>query len=365
MKIINLSYRYYPQQKNPDAWIDGFLFFYNIWEVVAKAHEVIFIEFINYEGRIERKGMAYWFLNKAKYSLLFPFALHRFLKQAEPDVVVVHGLMFPLQVMLLRMALGPKVKIIVQHHAEKPFRKLRRLLQQLADKCTDAYFFTGRGLAALWQQKGGLKSPGKIKEIMEVTSVFRPVDIEEARAETGMYGENTYLWVGRLNANKNPAGVLRSFIRFLDEYPEARLYMVFQTAEQLPELKEMLRNNARAARQIHLIGKVAHSQLRYWYSGAHFILSGSYYEGSGVAVTEAMSCGCIPVITDIPSFRYMTGGTCGYLYTPGNEDDLYRVLIQSCKADRIAEREKVLHQYHRHLSARAIAARIQETISSL
>ncbi len=43
-----------------------------------------------------------------------------------------------------------------------------------------------------------------------------------------------------------------------------------------------------------------------YYNSADYFVLGSHYEGSGFSLVEAMSCGVIPIVTDIPSFRMMT-----------------------------------------------------------
>ncbi|HEX3386522.1 MAG TPA: glycosyltransferase, partial [Mucilaginibacter sp.] len=82
---------------------------------------------------------------------------------------------------------------------------------------------------------------------------------------------------------------------------------------------------------ITLVGELPHDELQYWFNSADFTLSASHYEGSGTAVCEAMSCGCVPIVTDIPSFRMITdNGRCGLLYEPGNEHALLDALRPSC-----------------------------------
>ena len=115
-----------------------------------------------------------------------------------------------------------------------------------------------------------------------------------------------------------------------------------------------------------LVGKVPHHQLQSWYNSAIFIISGSHYEGSGIAVCEAMSCGCIPVVTNIMSFRKMTGpGKCGFIYEPGNEQELLEVLLQTRELDIEKERTKVLAQFKAELSFEAIAGKIDRVITTL
>ena len=106
--------------------------------------------------------------------------------------------------------------------------------------------------------------------------------------------------------------------------------------------------------------------MQQWYNSAHFIISGSHYEGGGTSVSEAMSCGCIPIVTNISSFRRMTGpGKCGLLYEPGNEKELLDALLKTKELDIEEERKKVLQQFNEELSFNAIAEKITRIVESL
>lgn len=366
MKIVNLSYKYFPE-KDPKKWIEGFGFFYGIWEEMAKRDEVIYIHFIDFEGSITHRGVRHLFLRQSAPGLFFPFLLNRRVgKELKPDVVVVHGLMFPLQVLLLKLQLGRSLKIVVQHHADgPPGNRLKKMAQRMADRYINAYFFTGKGLAQRWLGDNLISDSTKVKEIMEVSSVFTPIPQNEARQCLGIGEGDMYIWVGHLNANKNPLLVVRAFIRFVANHNNnASLYLVFQSNSLLGEIENLLRQNPKEAKQIKLVGKLPHENLQTWFSAADFVISSSYYEGSGVAVCEGMSCGCIPILTDIPSFRFMAGNA-GFLYESGNEDALVTALIESTKADKVQERKKTLQQYHQHLSFEAIAKEIQDVLSGL
>jgi glycosyltransferase involved in cell wall biosynthesis len=160
--------------------------------------------------------------------------------------------------------------------------------------------------------------------------------------------------------------VVKAFIRFIEHQPGAKLYMIYQTTELLREIEDLAEENVKWKESICLIGKIPHDQLGYWYNSADFIISGSYYEGSGVAVCEAMSCGCIPILTDIVSFRKMTGpGKCGLLYKAGDEEELLSALLQTKKLDKDKERARVLEQFQKELSFEAIAREIHRVITSL
>ena len=366
MKIVNLAYQYFPDNE-PVRWIEGFRLFYGIWEELSKEHEITYLHFTDHIGAIHHNGLHHRFLSRNRLQLLLPFALHRLIRSLAPDAVVIHGLMTPLQVWLLRRQLGRGVRIVVQHHAEPPVRHpLKKLAQRCADAATNAYFFTGRDHAAPWLSTGLIRDRQKVHELMEASSVFHAENRDAARRERGITAAHCYLWVGHLNANKNPLLAAGAFLRFIEESgADAAMYLIFQSNALLDELKALLAAHPDAARRIHLVGKLPHGELQGWCSAADFILSSSHYEGSGVAVCEGMSCGCIPILTDIPSFRYMTGGRCGLLYETGDADALLAALHQSIVLDKGAARDATLQQCESALSFKAIAGRIQELLSGL
>ena len=350
---------------SPESWFERTAGYAGVLFCLAKNNTVINIKQINYEGDCMHNGVHYYFPSFKNKGTYFPGELTRFVKNLNPNIVFVQGLHNPVQLIQLAARLDKKVKIIVQHHAEKPSSGTKKYFQKLADKLTDAYLFASHELGAEWVNNGIISSSEKIHEVMEVSSIFSPMDKVSARLKTGIKSSTVFLWVGRLNDNKDPLTVIRAFLRFAELNPESRLYMIYHTDELLEQINELLAQSPRKD-AIILIGKVPHSDLQYWFNSADIILSGSHYEGSGTAVCEAMSCGCMPIVTDISSFRMITdNGRCGLLFEPGNENALLSALKQAVDID-IHEKQKLSLEYFRsNLSFDAIAKRIQEIAASL
>ncbi len=366
MKIVSTSYVNTKEYHEPEKWLQRISFYTGLLEELAKQYEVESIEQINYNGVVKKNGVTYHFLNFKKKKLRFPFALHRYIKKLNPDIVFVNGFVFPFQIMQLRKALGKTVSIIVLHRAEKPFSGIKRYLQKQADNEVNAYFFASNELGKDWIKKGIIKDAGKIHEVMQSSSIFYPEQRTAAKKILQINSEVAFLWVGRLDANKDPITVIKAFTRYLSIYPAAKLYMIYQQDQLLPELKKIIDAGQQLKDSIILVGAMDHSQLQSWYNAADFIISGSHYEGSGISICEAMSCGCIPIITDIISFRRMTGpGKCGLLYQPGNEKDLLDTLLKTKELNLETERRKTLEQFHKELSFAAIAGKINKVISSI
>ncbi|MDR3711704.1 MAG: glycosyltransferase family 4 protein [Puia sp.] len=366
MTIVFVSYINTPEFDQPEQWIDRIGGYTGILEALSERYTVISIEQIRYQGIFRQNGVQYHFLDFGKKELTFPRQLHRYVKNCNPDIVVVHGILFPLQVLQLRVQLGRSARIIVQNHAEKPATGAKKWLQKMADRCIDAYLFTAREMGEEWVRQGIIRKRTKIREVMEASSSFRPADKIQARNVTGVTGHPVFLWVGRLDYNKDPLTVVRAFLKFTRSFPNARLYMLYHERELLSELEELLRSDGADRGSVVLVGRKPHEEMIHWYNASDYILSGSHYEGSGVAVCEAMSCGCIPVVTDILSFRKMTAdGDCGALYEPGNEIALQIALFKTLFKNQENERRKTLRQFQSELSFEAIARHIHRIVESL
>src|SRR5260221_843435 len=364
MNFVSITYPREAAFNDPLAWLHRIRAYTGVLEALATKHAVVSIGRINYTGTITVNGVRHLFHDAGGRRLPAAWKLNAQARRLHPDIVLVQGMIFPLEVILLRRQLGRTVKIIVQNHAEKAGKGRRRVLQQVADPAIDAYLFTSRERGDEWLREGIIRDPGKIRQVMEASSVFSPGDSRTARSRLGLNAEPVFLWVGRLDTNKDPLTVIKAFLAF--PHPSARLYMLFHTRELLPEIEALLEAAPNGRERVVLIGEKSHAEMEAWFQAADYIISGSHYEGSGIAVCEAMSCGCIPVLTDILSFRMMTaGGACGILYPPGDAKAPPSALEQITAKHQPAERQKAFAQFHKEHSFKAIADAIDNIALSL
>lgn len=277
-------------------------------------------------------------------------------KKSKAPIVLVQGLVFPVQVILLRWIAGKKIKILVQHHGEQISGGIKRFFQRWADRYVSAYLFTAAGNAGKWIEASVIRHPDYCLEVLEAASFFSRQNRAESIAGCGITGSENFLWVGRLNENKDPLTVINAFLRYAVIHKEAKLYMIYQSGELLEEMVKQIAQAGERGKNIVLKGKIPHEELPYWFSAADYYLSASHREGSGYALLEAMNCGCVPVVTDIPSFRKITGnGEAGYLYEPGNSEQLFQLLVSLASGPKKIGSEMVIQYANEHLSFRAIA----------
>src|SRR3569833_1672270 len=260
--MIYVSVTFYSSMEfnSPEAWIQRTEAYAGILQCLGKQNKLINFKRINYTGDVICKNIDYRFHNIGKRDTLFPFKLARHIKSLQPDVVLVQGLHIPVQTIILRKVVGKKDKIIAQNHAEKPMHGIKKWLQRMADKCINAYLFASYELGAEWVKNGNITSAKKIHEVMEISSVFSPMNKAKAKVQTGASGNPVYLWVGRLNENKDPLNAVRAFLRFAELKRSARMYMIYHTDELLEPMQTIiiLSPNIKA---IQLVGKFPHSEL--------------------------------------------------------------------------------------------------------
>lgn len=357
MKFVDVSY-YFNKTNKPEDLLQAHAPNLGYFEHFPDDWQCTLVKFAQKEGQSRQRRYDYHYFTGSDSKLWVPMVANKFIAGLKPHVVMVHGLIFPQQVLALKAQLPARSRIIVQHHAERPARGMITPVQWLANKCIDGYLFATRELAGPWIRQG-LVSAEKVFEVMEGSSVMQGMDKVEARKHLKLDDETIFLWVGRLDNNKNPQTVLTAFDEFLQVKPGAKLYMVYGDFEESHLLMVQHMTAGGLLRDaVTLVGKVSRNELAYWYSAADYYISASFSEGSGYALIEAMSCGCVPVVSDIPSFRKITGGT-GYLFNPGDVQLLKELLCGLPAKPDDAHVAKVLAQFENELSFRAIAAQLK------
>jgi glycosyltransferase involved in cell wall biosynthesis len=366
IKLVELNYHCHTEYTTPEQVISKHALSSGFIHFIKDKVKLILVKHLNYEGEARIENIRYRFFKSRNKFRHIPFKTHRFIKNEKPDVVLVQGFVFVLQVMFLRWKLGKDCVIFVQHHGEKPFTGLKGFLQRKADACIDGYLFTALDNATVWLNKKIISKKEKCFEVLSASTYFGEKDKTVCKARLNMAGENNFLWVGRLNNNKDPISVISAFEKYLDVNKLARLYMIYQTAELIEDIRLLIAGSETLKNGIFLIGKVENRELEYWYNGADFYISGSHSEGSGYALVEAMACGCIPVITAIPSFKKITcDGKYGILFEPGNTEDLYKNLLGLEALDKEKYSRMVRVYAAENLSYKAVADQIYQLSVSL
>jgi glycosyltransferase involved in cell wall biosynthesis len=365
LSVVQVNCAFDKSLSDPEALLERYTTLTGWAEALLDAGAVrsAVVQRFRYNARIARNGVDYTFVADP------PAAATAALS---PDIVHVNGVVFPLEVWRVRRRLPRATGIVVQSHSDggaigrAPFP---RLLRRATRGAVDAWMFAADAHAAAWRETGLIAPNQPAYSLMPASTTLEPLARVEAEAISGVRGDPAVLWVGRLNDNKDPLTVLDAFERVIPMLPHATLTMVYGTAELLAAVHARIERSEALRERVRLAGVIAHDRLAAWFSAADVFVVGSHHEGSGYSLMEALACGVTPAVTDIPSFRVLTGGgAVGVLWRPGNQADCTRAILAAAERDRISERPRVRSHFERHFSWAAIgrqAMQIYESVREL
>ncbi len=268
-----------------------------------------------------------------------------------PDLAHVNGLDHSRLVRQLRRSLGSACAIAVQDHGgldPQALSLLRKAWMRRGLAAADVLLVATPPQTDRFRASGLVPADLAVRDVMEGSTNLHADDRRERHAPLSV------LWVGRLNANKDPLTVADGFARFVERTGiDATLTFVYGSTELESALRSAIAGGPHAAvlaSRVRLAGRVAPEAIGAFYEAADLFVLGSHREGSGYAVLEALACGVAPVVTDIPSLRSLTAdGRVGALWQAGDPaslaDALERVAAQPTVAARQACRSLFVERF--------------------
>ena len=376
MHVVQVGFHADIQQRSPEALLEAWPGATAIASATAREGcRVTVVQVAHETATIERDGVTYRFQEVSsgpwggaarQTRWLGGFrGLSSVLADSQPDIAHVQGLTAPLHTRLLARTL-PNVPILAQDHAGRPAAGLRRPLHKWGFRNLSAVAFTLREQATPFIDAGVLRPDILIFEVIEGSSRFTPGDQAAAREKCGLFGNPCLLWVGRLDANKDPLTVLDAVDRALAELPRLRLWCLYSEAQLLETVQARLQSSRRLSDAVRLLGKVPHHEIEDLFRAADLFVLASHSEGSGYALLEALACGTVPLVTDIPSFRKITGnGEVGELFPVDDAQGLARLLSEWARRDRQPLRQAARRHFEQHLSYEAIGRQLLEAYETV
>ncbi|MGH8158787.1 MAG: glycosyltransferase family 4 protein [Rhodanobacter sp.] len=317
---------------------------------------------------VTRNGIDYHFIDSGGKGVVTSWAgwgrrVAGVLGDIKADIAHVHGLEFAEAASAISRHL-PQLPILIQDHANRPPRWWRRSQWRRWYAAAAGVAFTAPEQAQPFTAAGLFEARMPLFAIPESSSRFMPGSHADAQAETGLRGDPCVLWVGHLSPGKDPLSVLDGVARAVSRLPGLQLWCAFGRAPLLAEVQQRIARDARLTGRVHLLGSVAHAHVERLMQAADVFVSGSHAEGSGYALLEALACGVAPVVTDIPSFRALTGGgQVGNLWPCSDAARLADALVDA--ASNRATRSQVRAHFDATLSFAAVGRQWADAYAQL
>jgi glycosyltransferase involved in cell wall biosynthesis len=386
MHIVQVNYAYAADLTDPDALLERFSTLTGWSEAVLSGHvgqvgrvgqveqvgKVSVVQRFGRDGVVTRRGIQYLFRRERggptpdRWSACCRVA--RAVATLHPDVVHVNGLGFLVPTWWMRQRLPASVAIVMQDHAGGQPRggRLRGHVQRRLMAAVDGFLFTSVEQAAPWQRAGCITPRQRLHQVLESSTTFAEMPRDGARGASSVEGDPAILWVGRLNANKDPLTVLDGVERALRELPGGRLTMVYGEGDLEAAVRERVEQSSVLRSRVRLVGRVPAQRMPAFYSAADLFVLGSHHESCGYALLEALACGAVPVVTDVPSFRAVTDdGRIGRLWPPGDAGACARALVEAGQLDLAVEQRRVIAHFAQTLSWPAVGRAAAEIYAAV
>jgi len=359
--IVQISFFLDPLGRSPTELLSAWSTLVDVAEAAStQGIRVSVVQASLHIEQFDRNGVQYHFSPFADLSSgdVHRAACRALLHGLAPDVFHVHGLDFSRQVLSLA-ELCAGVPIILQDHASRPPRIWRRASVRRGMSAAAGIAFCSLDQARPFAAAGLIGASTKVYEIPESTSRFAPGDRDEARRVTGIEGDPAVLWVGHLDTNKDPLTVLEGISAAARELPRLRFYCCFANAPLLGAVQSRIATDTILRDKVRLLGRLPHERIELLMRAADIFVLGSHREGSGYSLIEALACGLPPVVTDIPSFRSLTGaGTVGKLWPCNDPLALCQALKSIASRGGSKMRATVRAHFERELSFNALGVKL-------
>jgi glycosyltransferase involved in cell wall biosynthesis len=299
---------------------------------------------------VQRDGVTYRFMSTDS-------VLVREVAQWNPDVVHVHGFGFTRLNLRLGRALHRQAAIVLQHHGETPGRRRTVLAHRIVRRFVDGYLFTGAkfGQAQPFIDRGMVRETAACYEVLEAASTL-PSDSVGSAAPARLAGTPCVLWVGRLIESKDPLAAVAAFAQAAaGELRDAHLHLLATDRSLEPQVRAAIAALGDLGEHVHIHDPVSASEMQSWYQAADIVLSTSWREGSGYALIEAITEGCVPVVTGIPSHRAIVGELIG-TFAPGDAPAAAQLMGIASRTSR----ELVAKHANQTLTWQAVARQLEQ-----
>lgn len=368
LHVAQVSFYLDPQGREPEQLLEDWPSLVDVAEAVsATGAHVTVIQACSRMRKLTRHDVDYHFLTPDQVvpTIACTEMFSGLVQNLGAQVFHIHGLGFPEDLQALAK-LMPEAPIIAQDHADRPPRIWRRLITRRGLAMLSGVAFCASAQAQTFVSAGLLQADTTIYEIPESTSRFVPGDREQARRVTGLHGDPCLLWVGHLDDNKDPLTVLDGVSEAVRQLPQLQLWCCFGTAPLLADVQRRIDLDSRLRDRVHLLGRVPHHKIQLLMQAADLFVLGSHREGSGYSLIEALACGLPPVVTDIPSFRSLTGqASVGQLWSCGDARGLCDSLLAIASQDQPQLRRSVREHFEAELSFAALGRKLTAAYEDL
>lgn len=171
------------------------------------------------------------------------------------------------------------------------------------------------------------------------TKIFRPgLDSKTMKAKLEI-NDNRVVYSPRgIGEIYNNDIVLHAFKKLLAKCPNTILVQKYYNCSE-KDVSSFRELSVRLGvdKQVRLVGEISYSEVPTLYAIADMVVSVPSVDGTPMSVLEAMACGVVPVVSDLPSLReWIVHGENGFIVPPKDGDALAAGMAEVLHGDCVS-----------------------------
>ena len=265
----------------------------------------------------------------------------------QPDLLVAHGFSEHLWGRLAGLWAGVPHLLHIEHNARERYTWLRLKLAHWLARRTDAIVGVSEGVR---QHLIGLGFAPEQCIAIPNGIVLERFDAVGARPWSER--EMAVAMAARYSSQKDHATLIRAFALLAPQWPQARLDLYGGGKKRWQNLARRLIDTLDLSSQAQMHGHVA--DMPEALSRHQVFVLSTHYEGIGLAVIEAMACGCACIATDVVGVQELIEHGVTGLLVPENDphalaDAIEHLLTHPLEAQQMGQRARQrARQAHSH-----------------
>ena len=267
---------------------------------------------------------------RLRYLRVLKWARDR-VKEINPDIVHSHMLWHP---GMLGAFVPSKKYVITVFNGDVSWRKDRKLINRLtlrfAIRKANLITSVSQNLLEDCRRWGARKK--KLYRIMRGVDLsrFRPVnDRLNLRCTLGLGSGPVVLSPRSAGKLYNLDAILLATPEVVKHFPSAQIVFIWQSAsEEEAGALNNLAASLNVEQNVHFVGNVPYERVHLYNQAADVMVSVPSYDGVSSSILEAMSCGAVPVVSNLSTTReWVEDNRNGLLVTPRDVNGIAQAII--------------------------------------
>ncbi|MBA4318284.1 MAG: glycosyltransferase family 1 protein [Flavobacterium sp.] len=169
--------------------------------------------------------------------------------------------------------------------------------------------------------------------------IFRKIDNKEEIKRFKQKHDINYpflLFVGTLEPRKNIENIIRALDLLKKDKFTGKLIIIGKKGWKYESIFNIIKL-LRIENDVKILSNISDAELVFFYNCTELLMYPSLYEGFGLPILEAMSCGCPVLTSGISSMPEVGGLAAVYIKNPTNSKEIAEKAMEIIKDDKLRE----------------------------